>query len=533
LMVLGKRELGLTEIRAARNLWDWHRQFEKDEELKKLAEACDAIYKRNPLVEALDVFFSYEMYELAAKKAVELGEKMGKSGTRDGIREFLDQVIEFAPRNDFGSILRIAEEAATYWETNAELQELVNIALTTQPVGLHYTFAITLLNRRLRILRQSSNDTTLRYELQKAIQAPPNPEAKVKLLLDLYSRPHPLATGILSVTDFDFAVAETDSLKPVLKRQVMCQILAGMCHAKWDKAKSILETAYNASEEENRMLCLAAIFDTIHFLDLFRADYPILAISERTFTWLLDLVVTLPDIDEFGEYREHEMSQLVEKFGRRDLAWLCSVLDYRVQTFGPKGAGESESSKIAPRRHRLTIYVRPLDPPASSDSSVVQDVGALLDYAMRKDMLGYIAPQYAIDIDPKGVVVPGLIILRIESVSPKDINSVWVWARFAGYYRFNSIPWKQIAKSAVKFADGLAPRDAGKVFVELLAKEFKSSNYPAGEMDPRPEQDLNARRNELEQETDSDLAPFRKWHLAMTQAEFDLALAQYKERNEQ
>ena len=67
----------------------------------------------------------------------------------------------------------------------------------------------------------------------------------------------------------------------------------------------------------------------------------------------------------------------------------------------------------------------------------------------------------------------------------------------------------------------------------LLPQEIKSSNYPAGEMDPRPEQDLLARKAEMQSETDADLLVFRQWHLAMAQAEFHQAVARYKEEHEE
>src|SRR5262249_27079050 len=55
---------------------------------------------------------------------------------------------------------------------------------------------------------------------------------------------------------------------------------------------------------------------------------------------------------------------------------------------------------------------------------------------------------------------------------------------------------KRIAKAAIKAAQNLSAQDRGSIFVVLLPQEFKSSNYPAGEMDPRPAQDLGQRRRE-------------------------------------
>ena len=159
-------------------------------------------------------------------------------------------------------------------------------------------------------------------------------------------------------------------------------------------------------------------------------------------------------------------------------------------------------------------------------------MGSILDFAERRDILGYISPQYAIDVDPRGFVISKSVASRLESLATKDKESIYEWVRFAGRYPFNSRPWREIAKAVIRSAKDLEGRAKQAVFVELLPKEIKSSSYPAGEMDPRPEQDLLARKRELQEETNPDLIPFRKWHLAMAQAQFDQALARYKEENE-
>ncbi len=532
--VLRARTLAIAEVRAARELWEWHYKFEGDEELKKLASECEEYYQRHPLAEAFHVFFSFELYEEVAKKAAEVGEQMGTTGTRQAIRDFLQQAQEFAPaRTDFGNILPVAEHAASHWDANSELPAFTHMALASQAEGLEFAFAVSMLNRRLRMLRESNRSEALNSELYSAIQATPTPEAKARLLSSLYSRPHPLLTGILTVTDLEFAAAQMDAVGSVLKPWIKCQVLAGMHHTNWGKAKSLCDETYRTAAEEDRLTCFAALLDALHFLDLFRNDHPMLAIKKTHFDWLLDLMVTLQDLDKIGEYRQHELEQLVGRFGRRDLAWFLAVLNARIHTAEAKGQSETESFKLVPTRHRLTMYVHEVSPAATPSDSVLQQVNTILGYTIRKDMLGYILPQYAADLDPHGAVIPRLVASRIKSLNPKDKDSIWIWARFAGYYGFNSPPWKQLAKASVTASSGLPPRDKRSVFVVLLPQEIKSSNYPAGEMDPRWEQELLARKREMQEETDPDLVQFRQWHLAMAQADFDQALGQYKEENEQ
>ena len=162
-------------------------KFEKDEEIKTIARECEECYQRQPLAEDLDVFFSFDRYEDAAKKAAEVGKLFGASGTRKTIRQFLRQAQEFAPaRTDFGSVLPVAEHAAYHWESNGELAAFTHSALGLQTEGLEFAFAVSMLSRRLRDLRESNRSDALKSELQSAVQATSAPEAKAKLLLSLY-----------------------------------------------------------------------------------------------------------------------------------------------------------------------------------------------------------------------------------------------------------------------------------------------------------------------------------------------------------
>lgn len=531
--ILRAKTLGLEELRAARELWEWHYRFEKDEELKRLACECEEHYQRHPLSEKFHVFFSSELYEEAEKKAAEIGEKLGKGGSHKEIFQFLQEAREFAPaRADFGNILSIARHAAPHWENNSELVTFTQLALASTPKDLEFAFAVAMLNCRLRILRESNRADELNSELKNAIQSASTPEAKASLMSSMYSRPHPLLTGILTGADFEFTASYFETTESMLKPSDWCRIFVGMHHVNWEKIKVTCDGIFNASPEGEKLKCFGAFFEAFHFLDLFQKDWPRLGMKKEHFDWLLDILVVLPDLEKVGEYIPHEFEKLAERFGRRDLAWLLAVLDRRIQIAESKTSDLEDSFKLIPTRNRLTAYVNRVLSKGAPNDLAIQHFKTLLGFAERKDMLGYILPQYVVDLDPYGSVVPTLVESFITSLNVKDKEAIWIWIRFAGYYAFNSSPWRRIAKTASLVAKDFGTREKSTIFAELLPKEFKSSNYPAGEMDPQPERDLNARKRELQEETDADLIPFRQWHLAMAQAEFDHALARYKEENE-
>ncbi len=532
--VLNAKAMDIGELRSARELWEWHYRFEEDSEIKSLAVDCESCYQRNPLVATFHVLFSFELYEEAAKKASELGAQFGATGTRESIALFLRQAQEFAPEGaDSSNIFSVGDRAAVEWQTNRELKSFTRDVFASKTEGFEFAFAVSMLNRRLRTLRESNRAEDLKSELQDAVQSPAIAEAKVTLMLRLYSRPHPLLTGILTSADLEFVLSALENASCVVKPSDQCRILAGMYHVNWSKVSGLCNAAIDSTSEEDKANCFVTVFETFHFLDLFRRELPSLGMQKKHFDWLLDKLVMLPDVDHIGEYRQHEFGQLVQRFGQRDLDWLLAVIKARIHISNGKSEEGEETFKMVPTRHRLTIYVSRVDSTRDPSPSEIERMGVLLEYAERKDTLGFVAPQYAEDLDPNGVVIPGLVASKIESLNPKRKDTIWNWSRFAGSYGFNSPAWRQIAKAALRACAGFSPRDRDSIFVQLLPQGIKSSEYAVGEIDPRPERDLNIRKREMQEEKDEDLVVLRQWHLHMAQAEFDHALARYKEESEE
>lgn len=529
---LQARAMTVTELRTARCLWDWHVNFEEDEDIKNLSLECEHFYQQNPLASAFHVFFSHEMFEHVLQKAREVGDNLGTQGTSAQIHHFLKQAQEFAPeRTEWGNVLEITKHLAAHWNTNAQIGVFTIEALASSPDGMEFGFAASLLNHRLRVLRSEGDPEKLEAQLQRAAAAAATPTANAKLLSLLFGRPHPLLTGILTSTDLEFVrsqfAAHPDAFQPWAK----CQFLAGMFHAGWGVVKQLCTETFFAADGPEKLRCFVVTLDSMRFLGLFEKDYPMLSLTAAQFEWLLELMIKVPDMDQINDHSQWELEQLVEKFGRKNLAWLVSTIEGRISEANGHVATDDNGYKIIPTRHRLTSYVTPVPATQPVQPAAKESMLTLLGYTKRKDTVGYILPEYASELDPGGAVLPELIEERIKSAG-NDKEEIWIWARFAGHYGFNSQPWKRIAKAAIQAAQNLSAQDRGSIFVVLLPQEFKSSNYPAGEMDPRPAQDLEERRRELQEETDSTVLIFRKWHLAIAQAEYDQAVARFKEENE-
>jgi hypothetical protein len=526
---LSMAKLRLPEMKAARSIWDWHFRFEKDEEIKSLADNCERIYQQDPLVSSLHVFFNYELYEQAAQKAMEYGNRLGTAGTCDEIRQFLKQAQEFAPqRENWGNILEVAKHAGSFWDANKELSEFVKEALAGSADGIEFLFAICLLNRRLKALRESKAMDLLLGELDGAAAIALAPTARAQLLSNLYERPHPLVTGLLTATDLRFMASQLALQPETVEPWKKCLFFSGAAHTDWETAKALIDRIYNASCGADRLHCFLATMRGLHFLDLFRESYTLLAITSAQYDWLLDLMLKLPDLDRLEDH--WELSQLVERFGRKGPAWLFSSIQTRIREADSQRVNTTEY-KIIPTRNTLTRYVAPISPTEAATSGAAQSIDAFLIYAERKDVVGYILPRYSVDLDPQGLIVPKLVQSRIHAAAG-NLERIWMWSRFAGHYSFNSAPWKTIAKAAIDAAKDLPEREQGSIYASLLSQEIKTSSYQAGQMNPQPAEELQRRKTECDEETDPALMPFRTWHLAVAKAEYEQTVERFREENE-
>lgn len=530
--ILHARAMAITELRTARCLWEWHVNFEKDEDIKKLSLECERIYQQNPLASAFHIFFSHEMYEQVPEKAREVGDKLGTQGTSAQMHDFLRQAQEFAPeRTEWGNILEVTKYLATHWNTNAQISVFTAEALGGAPDGIEFGFAASLLNHRLRTLRSEGEPKKLKAELQRAADAVATPTGISELLSRLFGRPHPLLTGILTRTDLEFVRSQMTARPEALQPSAKCRLLAGMFHVDWDLVKQSCTETFLAADGPEKLRCFEVILDSMHFIGMFEKDYPVFGLTATQYDWLLELMIKVPDIDQINDHSQWELDQLVRRFGRKDIAWLVSTVEARITGAGGHGPAEGDGYKVIPTRHRLTKYVTPVQATGPVQPAAKECILTLLSYTKSKVTGGYVLPEYAAGVDPEGTILPELIEERIRSAGD-DEEEIRIWAHFAGYYGFNSQPWKRIAKAAIQAAQNLSAQDRNFVFGVLLPQGFRSSNYPAGEMDPRPGQELEQRRKELQQETELTLLPFRKWHLAIAQAEYDKAVARYKEENE-
>ena len=210
----------------------------------------------------------------------------------------------------------------------------------------------------------------------------------------------------------------------------------------------------------------------------------------------------------------------------KSIAWLNQTIDKRIAL---EEKDTTDTFKLVPTQNKLTRFVLPISD--SVDEETKRELDKFLASNAKKDLLGFALPAYAASIDPTGIIVPQIVADKISGLTSPSTESVWLWSRFAAHYGFNSEAWRKIAIAAISASKDFPAKERASIFVAISNQGFRSSTYAAGEMDPRPLQELEQRKKELEAENDPTLKTFREWALRVTQAEYDRALAEFEEES--
>jgi hypothetical protein len=308
------------------------------------------------------------------------------------------------------------------------------------------------------------------------------------------------------------------------------RLISGAHHVDPSLFRQVAERIWNSLAASQMADALAALIDSMTFLDAFRSDYSQLALAATHYDWFLNFLVLLPDMEELADHPEWDLSQLMMRFGKKPVQWLTQSLEKRLELAAAQPQGTE--FKLVPLGRTLLQYVKPIDSSDASSSAVTAAVESLVTYSSRSDTLGYVLPEYAVAVDPTGCTVPNIVVGRLQQLTNAIKEEIWRWSRFAGHYALNSEPWRKIATAAIAASEGLSSRDRISIYVSLLEQGFRSSSFAAGEMDPQFADELQRRREERANETDARLIPFRDWALRAAQSDYERTLAEFREESD-
>ena len=108
--LLNSHSLDVQELTAARELWDWHSQFDKDTELKELAKQCESFFQKSEFFSQYAPLLNWESYESLGQWATETSQALIAANNQQSIHDFVCNGVKFLGGPDQVSRLFIVAE---------------------------------------------------------------------------------------------------------------------------------------------------------------------------------------------------------------------------------------------------------------------------------------------------------------------------------------------------------------------------------------------------------------------------------------
>lgn len=460
LEVLKSRDWEVDDLAASRELWDWHRRFEKDPELLAISRELEAIYQQDPLVTVFGPLDWREDADSTRSHIEELASKLSVAGSSQDIKAFVDNAMRFFGRESAVSrISGVAELLGKYASSSEVVSEFVRQSFREWEDGEQGVFASLVVASWIDSLRQTEAEVEPHAMMRALMETCGNEEQKTILVWRVYSRFPPWGKAS------ELTEAEHDLIRSLgnrfLSNQQGVYFIAAVgwsINYEWEELRGILEQTLDSPDLPPQHIGKA--IDT-----LVRGIYGALHDREDTQPprgmglWLLEQCLRVPDLDRVGGLFSHHLEQILERVGKPSVTWLPGALHKRVQLEKELGA---QSCSALSHELRLSRLVEPVSPDDLEDPDKKKAVEKLVDLVSDRGSVGYFMPEVLYDVDPDGIMVPAEVARQFQRST--DERCRWRLARIGGAYALGSLPWKAIAKPVISHAVLSSEEDQRSLF---------------------------------------------------------------------
>lgn len=525
---LNSHNLDAQELTAAREIWNWHSQFDKDAEVKELANWCESFFQKSELFPHYASLLNWESYESLGQWATETSQALITANTQQSIHDFVRNGVKFLGGPDQVSRLFIvAEKLGSETPHSPAARDFVQESLKLDIQDSEFQFATRLIRGWVWTVRQNDSPAVAAV-LELLLQWVNTDEKVVQIIQAIYE-----SAWLTRVTKPEVAIV-IEQQEHFLRANSAVRflgLLGGIFFSEPESIKSVVETTLHELDRKQLSHGLGELLKSLNYaLRSLSQDVEQLAISSLK-VWILDQVLYLPDIDDLSGNTSWYLHELLKRLDKPDLQWLVSAVERRIQM---RLELDQSSLRTLPNRERLSQWVAPISSEQANDVATRNLIAQLLSYADSLHVLGYSFPQYLVDIDPAGVITADLVVEKLKDPEVKrNPTQIWRWAKFAGYYPDNSPAWHKIAKEACSLAIQFDNYHQYSIFRALTNPHPKTWIANIGEVPPLFEKAVEIAKQQLESETDPTLIPFRQWQLQTAETELSNEVERVKEEIEE
>lgn len=508
--VLEQRNASFEELGQAREVWDWHRRFEDDPALKAASLKLEELYVSDQLATEFEDLVGHDSWqrseprEKAKTKAAEL------ASSTESINEFVDRGARFF-KNDprkFPQLFEIARQIGSLAPECEAIRKFVVAALAGGPSeGRRLEFAIVVADEWVFQVRESATSEDPAALVERLLAACANDSVRVQLLMKVYgrvSRPR----VIKDFTPEEHALFRRQGALFAAQGHTNEYIaaLATTLKHDWVTARTMLEDLVRRRSVEERSgalhSLLNAVFRVVHESE--DKDLP-----EGLGEWLLNQLVLLPDFDNIVGDDEWHLNEILKRVGRPSVQWLSAVLAKRRELEATRA--KDDYSRAISHHVRISRYVQRIAAADVGQLTVTQAIEAMLGFIDDNGTVDYYLPEVLHDVDPEGLVVPGLVVGLIGHAG--DLERVRLLARIASEYVAGTAAWDDIAKVALRSRHVQSKDHELSMFHALGAGGVTSWSYTPGEVPPVFIAEVQSAKSSLAAATDECLQRYWRWRV--------------------
>jgi hypothetical protein len=187
--VLTTRSPNIQELIAARELWDWHRRYETDAELKAAADALEALYTHNELAKEFepllpDIENFREIDGHSSAKAADLA----RASSPTELSAFLDRAEAFGGSDQ--SLLklgRVAWSLGEHADANEVIQQFIQVSLKPTSIDPRAEFVVAVVVSWVAAVRRAARERS-HVLVRDLLDKCGSDERRAHLLERLYGR---------------------------------------------------------------------------------------------------------------------------------------------------------------------------------------------------------------------------------------------------------------------------------------------------------------------------------------------------------
>lgn len=541
--LIEKKELSLEELQKAKEIWNWHLQFDKEKRLKfyRLAEDCKKIYLTydDNKVEKYSKIFSFESdIEVIKENAKSIADELIQKKSSNEIKKFIDWSIRFVSDDKFWfGIQHVVFYLGQKVYTDSNIQEYIkNIIQDSNSSQQHRSFALAILSEWLRKLRFDNKDAELNEVLENHLLSCPSDENKRLLIVNVYNKIRPDRFG--KAKDVELNILEKYSI-PIIQSKTNAtnatnffNILGSMFDIDFNRIKKIIEQCFKQLPPDKITSCYSSLINGIHFRLIFKKDFPV-SFGKQEVHWILDQLVIIPDLDDLGDHTEWILNDFLKYSEKLPLKWLLEFIKTTINL--NKEKPDVYSNKIIPWRFKIFKFVQTITENDKDDIGKKEILRSLLEYNSNNNLLSYELPDLMINIDPEGMMLPELLLEKIQqSISENNLDKIIPWSRYAGQYQYNKDIWRKLSESVLNFALEKCDEEQRKrLYSSLYSKvhEIESWCGSPDELHPRFHEKVDKAQKDYDDESDSVFKKYFKWCLEIAKKEREIAEREKEERN--